>query len=1068
MACRIAALLTLCAGATAAASEPIRFDRDILPLLSDRCLLCHGPDEASREADLRLDNADAMFGATQNGGLERVVVPGAPDQSELIRRITTPDEHERMPPPESHLQLTDVEIEQLRQWIAAGATWETHWALRPIAAPPVPSVAGTRAPEGFLQNGVDAFVLQQMQQEDAALQPAAAADRASLIRRVSFDLTGLPPTPAEVQHFLQDRSPDAYQRLVDRLLASPRYGQRMAVPWLDAARYADTYGYQADVYRETWPWRDWVVQALNEGMPYDQFIRWQIAGDLVDQPSRESILATAFNRHHRQTNEGGSIEEEYRAEYAADRVNTLGTAVLGLTLECARCHDHKYDPISQRDYYRLFAYFNNIDESGLYSHFTDAVPTPTLMLPNEAQQQRIDAAAAAVADAEAALQTQRQRSAAALDGWLASTTPPETPIPDLLAGYSFDAVDKTAVAGHTADIPAGKLTGTAALGDGRQGQGLLLDGENGFSSAVGGDLTRDDGFTLAAWIKIDRHHERAVVWHRSRAWTDAGSRGFELLIEQGRLSAALVHFWPGNAIRIHDRNPLPLDQWVHVAVTYDGSSRARGLALYVDGQPAEVQVVRDCLTKTINGGGVNEIAVGSRFRDRGLIGGQFDELRIYGRPLTALEVAQLVDGRSLVATIAAAQQATTQTPAGAAARHAALEYFLAAVDPETRAAGERLRERRAEHSAAVDAVREVMVMRELPTRRTTHVLRRGQYDEPGDAVEPGVPSVVLGADSDAPANRLGLAQWLTDPRHPLVARVAVNRLWQSIFGQGLVATPEDFGRQGQAPTHPELLDYLAARLIAEGWDMKRLARQIVLSGTYRQSSVPAAEMLRRDPENRLLSRGPSGRLPVEMIRDAALLASGLLAEYEGGPPVKPYQPEGLWEEKNRSAVYKRDEGAGSHRRSLYTIWKRTSPPPSMLIFDAPDREVCVAQRRQTQTPLQALVLLNDEQWVEAARACAARVLTDTRAASGSSLPDEVLHSLCMHLIGRPPTDQETAVLQELFDAQRRWFAADPAGTAQFLGVGEFAAPPQLDPAELAATAVVAQTLMNFAPSVWKR
>lgn len=1029
--------------------ESPNFARDILPILSDRCALCHGPDSAGRQADLRVDVPEVIDKETENGQFERIIVPGNPDDSELMRRILSTDPDEQMPPPEANLALTKDEIEDLRQWIADGAAWEKHWSFRAVVAPAVPA--------GESSHPVDRFLA--ISQSQAGIQVSPLADRYTQLRRLSLDLTGLPPTPADIESYLADSSPSAYQRQVERLLASPEFGQQMAVSWLDAARYADTYGYQADVYREVWPWRDWVVDAFRSGMPYDQFLTWQLAGDLLPDATRQSRLATAFNRLHRQTNEGGSVEEEFRAEYIADRVNTLGTAVLGLTLECARCHDHKYDPISQQDYYRLAAFFANIDESGLYSHFTNHVPTPALDLPSPAQQQALSEASAQVQLAEESyLRALRNIEAASVESAEEkSTVEPSLALADELARYTFGsngaAVDYTNSVGEG---QAAQAIGSPQAIELESSPGdethvaVLLDGENGLQTPVGGDWDWWQPFSIGIRLRPQELHDRAVIWHRSRAWTDAASCGYELLLEEGRLSFALIHFWPGDAVRIRTVDPLPVGAWSHVLATSDGSGQAAGLRLFVDGQLVETEVVRDHLTRTIRGGGATHLAVGNRFRDRGFKGGQIDDLRIFARDLTRYEAA-LVAGLT--------------TPTGDDSQK--VDALHHANNEAVRRTRDALSQARARYAAARDAIPAIMTMEETAGLHDTFVLRRGQYDAPGERVDAGVPEAIAPFPADLPQNRVGLARWLTDSdpqrRHPLVARVAVNRVWQQFFEQGLVTTPEDFGLQGQAPVHADLLDYLAARFIEEGWDIKWLVRHIVTSDTYRRSAQCAPQVRESDPENVLLARGPAARRTVETIRDCALAAAGLLDLTDGGPPVRPYQPAGLWEEKS-GAAYQRQVGAESHRRSLYTIWKRTSPPPSMIIFDAPGREVCVAGRTVTQTPLQALVLLNDEQFVEAARGAAFNALLSQK--ENAFQADAVLEHLALALLGRPLNRAEQTVLLELAQVQEETFASAPQDAEQFLAIGDFqwqatTAASQLQPGKLAAWTIVAQTIMNL-------
>src|SRR5208337_160115 len=741
------------------------------------------------------------------------------------------------------------------------------------------------------RNAIDRFVLARLEAE--GLTPSPVAKKERLIRRVTFDLTGLPPALAETDAFLADCRPDAYERLVDRLLASPRFGERMAVDWLDVARYADTHGYQADVYRATWPWRDWVVKAFNANLSFDTFITWQLAGDLLPNPTREEVLATAFNRHHRQTNEGGLIEEEWRTEYVADRTITFGAAFLGLTLECSRCHDHKYDPITQKHFYSLFSFFNSIDESGLYSHFTDAVPTPTALLSTEDTDRAVAAAERKIHDAEAELERLGPTRSRMFEAWLRGLDR-ESRTPPIMSGrigeFPLDEIKNLKVENQADPTKPGQVFEGSELIQGRMGKALKLSGENNVTLPMG-NFDRFEPFSIGLWIKTPDLKDRAVVVHRSRAWTDAGSRGYAILIEDGKLSAHLVHFWPGNAIGIKTKAAIPLDRWVHVTMTYDGSSRASGLRLYLDGRRADCEVVRDSLTKNITGGGGDELTVGQQFRDRGFKNGLVDEI-VFDRTLTPLEVAQLGDRTTL--SKALLRDPATFTPE---LRQGLFAYYLANFDAEYGSRLADLKELRRQRSALVDPVAEIMVMKELPQPRPAFVLRRGAYDAPTEPVSRNTPAALLPLVPDWPRSRLGLARWVTDPRQPLTARVTVNRWWQSIFGRGIVVTPEDFGSQGQLPSYPELLDWLARQFINSGWDVKKLWRLIVTSATYRQASEASPELQGRDSENVLLGRGPRLRLPAEMIRDNALATSGLLVSNLGGPPVKPYQPAGLWEEK---------------------------------------------------------------------------------------------------------------------------------------------------------------------------
>ncbi|MGC8640165.1 MAG: DUF1553 domain-containing protein [Isosphaeraceae bacterium] len=1034
-----------------AAAKKVDFNYQIRPILSDKCFNCHGPDAGKRKAGLRLDTKAGAFAKLKSDG--HAIVPGNLDESELVYRITADDETDRMPPMSLGRSLSAREIELLKQWIAQGAEWKDHWAFIAPAEIQPPEVKHAAWPRG----AIDRFVLARLEAEGLSPSPEASKER--LIRRLTFDLTGLPPTLEEIDRFQADHRPEAYERLVDRLLASPRFGERMTVDWLDVARYADTYGYQADVYRAMWPWRDWVIKAFNTNLPFDQFITWQLAGDLLPNPTREQILATAFNRNHRQTNEGGSIEEEWRTEYVADRTITFGAAFLGLTLQCSRCHNHKYDPITQKDFYSLFSFFNSIDESGLYSHFTDAVPTPTMLLCSDEKLQEIAAAEQRIKAAEANLKRLGPARSRMFEAWLRGVDRESRAAPILsgqIGDFPLEAIKNSKVENRADPARPGKTFEGPEVVAGRVGQALKLSGENNITLPMG-NFDRFQPFSIGLWIKTLDKKERAVILHRSRAWTDAGSRGYEILIEDGNLCADLVHFWPGNAIGIRTLDAVPIDRWVHVTMTYDGSSRASGLKLYLDGRPARCEVVRDKLTKNITGGGGDELTVGQRFRDRGFKNGLVDELAVFDRELTPLEAAQLCDGTALCKALA--HDPDTLSPD---LREDLFAYYLANFDAECQSRLAELTDLRKKRSALIDPVPEIMVMKELPRPRPTFVLRRGAYDAPTEPVTRNTPAALLPFSPAWSRNRLGLARWVTDPKQPLTARVIVNRYWQSLFGRGIVATPEDFGSQGQLPSHPELLDWLARTFIDSGWNVKGLWRQIVTSATYRQASEGTPELLAHDPDNILLGRGPRFRLPAEMIRDHALAASGLLVSKLGGPPVKPYQPAGLWKEK-ANIEYTRDVGEGSHRRGLYTFWKRTSPPPAMLTFDATTREVCEVKRSPTATPLQALVLLNDPQYVEAARALAQRAACE----GGSSLPD-CAEFLFRSLCGRKPSDRELQILQNLYKEQYDEFRSGRSDAAKLLAIGDAPRDASIDPAECAALTVLTQAIMNHDESVMKR
>ncbi|MBI4603701.1 MAG: DUF1553 domain-containing protein [Planctomycetes bacterium] len=1042
-------ILAAMSGLLAAPEAKVDFAREIKPLFSDRCYACHGPDASARKARLRLDLSEGPFG--DRGGKGPVIRPGDPAASELYRRITAADPSERMPPPDSKLALSAAEVERVRRWIEEGAPWRRHWAFEPVGEVPVPELRG----RAWVRNAVDCFVSSRLEREGLAPSPEASRER--WLRRATLDLTGLPPTPEEVDAFLADESPDAFERAAGRLLAAPDLGERLAVDWLDLARYADTHGYQADRYRPMWPWRDWVISAFNRGLPYDQFVTWQLAGDLLPGATKEQRLATAFNRNHMQTEEGGSVEEEFRVAYVSDRVNTFGTAFLGLALECARCHDHKYDPIAQREYYRLFAFFNSIDESGQTSHFTDSMPVPTLLLTDEATDRRLASLRGAVRERETALEQLRGAERAPFQAWL-ERRPREPSVPGLAGDYPLDALLGGKAENHADPSKPGEAFEDPQLVPGVAGNGLLLSGENGVAFKGTGVFSRVDPFTLALWVQAPAALERATVIHRTKASLDAGSRGYEVLLEKGHVSVGLVHMWPHNSVKVRSAAPLAPGRWVHLAVTYDGSSRSRGLVLYLDGDEAEVDVVRDNLYKDILYERVDvDLTLGQRFRDNGFKGGRADEVKVYARALSALEVAE-VAGKGRLAEVLSADPAALEPRR----LEGLFDYYLTAHSAAWRKGLEELRAARAELNGALNPIPEAMVMEEMPSPRPAHVLRRGQYDAPGERVEPGTPAAIGELlPADLPRNRLGLARWLLDPSNPLTARVAVNRYWQLVFGRGIVRTAEDFGSQGAPPTHPELLDWLARRFVESGWDVKDLLKLMVLSATYRQSSAASPELLARDPENLLLGRAPSPRLSAETLRDQALAASGLLVRKVGGPSVKPYQPEGLWEEKS-GARYEPDVGEGLYRKSLYTFWKRTSPHPAMILFDAAERNTCIVRRQPTTTPLQALVLLNDPQLFEAARKVGERALK-----AGPTAEDRAAYAFRL-FAARAPSAREREVLAGLYREELEMYRRDPESARAVVTVGVSGRDPSLDPAELAAAAAVASAVLSFDESICKR
>ena len=1028
---------------------PVSFNRDILPILSNNCFACHGPDEKARETKFHFDTKEGAF--LKPG----VIEPGKSSESLLIEMITHPDPEERMPPPDSGHSLTAKQIELLRRWIDEGAKWDTHWAYTAPVRPDVPAV------REWVRNPIDHFILARLDRE--GLKPSPEADRETLLRRVTYDLTGLPPTPAEVDAFLADRSPDAYEKRVDALLHSPRYGERMAVPWLDAARYADTHGYHIDSLRGMWPWRDWVIDAFNRNLPYDQFTIEQLAGDLLPNATREQKIASGFNRNHMINFEGGAIAEEYQVEYVVDRVEATSTAFMGLTMGCARCHTHKFDPISHKEFYQFFAFFNNVPERGLDGRTGNAVPL--MLLPSPAEQKLLDELDAAIAARESALTDALVAPVQAEWEKKVSADALSLQTDGLAAHYELD--------GSFSDISGRYQHGRTVVGDptfdpGQIGRGVTFDGDTEVSFGEVGGFDRGDRFTLATWLRPRGNLPIAAF---QKLEVGKGRRGYEWTFDDvvlvgiqrwaARLTITLSSGPPGSAIQIRSRERLRLGDWYHVALTYDGSGKASGLFLYVDGKLFETDIVADKLTGSVRAEA--PLLVGSKALGKPFVG-QIDDLRLYNRTLRPEEIEHLAIHYTPRVILSGVIGKRSKEQAVATR-----EYFLTHAAPEAlRTASAELKALQTKKEELEKQIPSAMVMREMPKPRDTFVLARGDYRNQTEKVQPGVPAMLPPLPADAPLNRLTLAKWLVDPKHPLTSRVAVNRFWQMYFGYGIVKTQEDFGVQGEPPVHPELLDWLATEFVRSGWDIRAMQRRIVTSSTYRQSSVVSPALFDKDPENRLLARGPRVRLPAEMIRDTALAASGLLNGEIGGPSVLPYQPGGLWEEMAfgegfSAQSYVQSHGKDLYRRGMYTFWKRTVPPATLATFDAPDREKCTVRRALTNTPLQALALMNDPAFVEAARALAQRVLLE----GGKGDKPRVQYAFRL-VTARRPSGKEVGVLRQLLGARRAEFRKDRPAAIKLLGVGESRWDKRLDASELAAWTTVASAILNLDETITKQ
>jgi cytochrome c553 len=923
---------------------PPDFVRDVRPILSDRCFSCHGPDDQRRMANLRLDSEDGARAAIASG--------------KFMARVTHEKKALRMPPP-GQKELSGAQIDTLKNWISQGAPWREHWSYTPVRRAPLPAVKNAAS----AVTPIDRFILARLEKE--SLRPSPEAGRATLLRRLSLDLTGLPPTPEETAAYLADRSPQAYEKLVDRLLASPHYGERMALQWLDLARYADTHGYHIDSHRDMWAWRDWVISAFNRNMPFDQFTIWQLAGDLLPGATPEQKLATAFQRNHMINYEGGAIPEEYLTEYVIDRVEVTANVFMGMTAGCARCHDHKYDPIKQRDFYRLFAFYNTIAEKGLDGSRGNAAPI--LPLPDGGQRER--------------QRTLRERLAA-VESWL-------------------DSIEVDGLR-ETWERSASLASPPETSPDGRAAASLRLK----MSARLDSQPTRLLDVPYPVWIDggeaIGRNRRGSYFW----------------VARDGQVMRTRRQFVTG--------------EWMNLAVS--------GGELWVEGEKQDLVLEPGA-----------EVP-------KPFVKGSREQERHYARPLTAAEIKQLAVEEPVRLALAVEPKKRSREQ-----RLTILDYYLAHAAPvelrQMAAEWQRLNRQREELEFEIPSA---MVLAEMPAPRVTKVLARGDYRNGTEVVTPGVPGFLPPLKPGAPANRLGLAQWLVSAEHPLTARVAVNRVWQLFFGQGIVKTVEDFGSQGEYPVHPELLDWLASEFVSSGWDMKALQKKIVMSSAYRQSSRATPQLVERDPENRLVARGPRVRLQAELIRDQALAASGLLVKAIGGPSVMPYHPAGVWEEiaygdTFSAQKYVQDRGDKLYRRSMYTFWKRTAPPATMAIFDAPDREKCIARRAVTNTPLQALALLNDPTFTEAARALAARAMAQ---------PDPIAY-LYQAVLQRRPSPREAAVLKSQSEKQLAIYRNHREGATQLLAVGESPVPAGVDAARLAAWTTVASVVLNLDEAITK-
>lgn len=1029
--------------------DDLDYNLHVKPILSDKCFACHGPDKAKQKAGLRLDFAEFAYANLPENPDKVAIDPSSLENSEVFHRILSNDPKYIMPTPDSHLKLSAREKAILVKWMNDGAVYQPHWAFIKPQKVKLPKVEN----EEWIKNPIDNFILAKLEEEN--LKVSKEADKELLLRRLSLDLTGLPPTIQEIDAFLKDSSPNAYEKQVDRLLASPHYGEKMAVDWLDLARFADSHGYTVDRLRDMSPYRDWVINAFNSNMSYKHFVHQQLAGDLMPKPTREMIIATAFNRNHQQNMEGGIIEEEFQTEYVVDRTNTFGDAFLGLSVSCAKCHDHKYDPISQKNYYELFSFFNNVKEAGQIS-WDDALPTPTLMLPTKEQEKVIAYINNQIKQQENSLEKTLSSVSTDFDNWLKTPAykklfTEKIPQAGLLAQYTFDdgTLKNTINRKQTGSMKreAGANGDMAVFEKRDKGKAIVLDGDNYIDLNGVGVFRKSEPFTIGIWVNVPKDLKEGVILHKSQAERLYNFRGFHLYLKNDRLEINMAHTAPSNAITRVSKQAVPRETWIQLTMTYDGSSRANGFRLYQNGREVLMETTMDQLTKDIlfNSSAQPGLQIGAWWRGFGFTNGKIDDITVYNRVLTPFELKLL----------AQKSKWESVSPAGAEVK----EYYLSAISPEAAKARETLKQTRAALTDSVSKVKELMVMQEMPKRKKAYLLQRGNYDSPGEEVFPNTPDFILKFPANLPKNRYGLAQWLTHEDNPLTARVAVNRFWQNFFGVGLVKTTEDFGNQGEMPSHPQLLDWLAVSFKESGWDMKKLSKLIVMSATYRQDSKSTQEQREKDPENRLLAHGPVSRMTAEMIRDNALVASGLINNKIGGPSIKPYQPDGLWQ--INSANYEPDTGKVVYRRSLYILAKRAVPNPTLSTFDATSRSFCVVRRQKTNTPLQALVTLNDPTFIEAAK-----VLGEQMCKTANK--QDAIVQAYRKLTGRRPSAKEINLLVQVQKTEEAKFRNAPDKAKGWLNAGQYHINQTLDQSQIAANAVVASTILNSDATLTKR
>ena len=1040
---------------TAFSPRRLSFNQTIQPILSENCYACHGPDPGARKAGLRLDRGEFAFAPHEKFG--PAILPGNPDKSPLVRRIESSNPKERMPPPEAHRTLKPEQIALLRQWVKEGAAYEEHWSF---IAPKRPAIPKTKNPQ-WARTPIDAFILSRLEQE--GLKPSEEADRPTLIRRVTYDLTGLPPTPEEVTAFVADGSANAYEKVVDRLLASPRYGEHRAHYWLDVARYGDTHGLHLDNFRSIWPYRDYVIKSYNQNKPFDQFVKEQIAGDMLPAKNLDTIVASAFLRAGISSGEGGSLIEELRVNNKRERAEAFGAAFLGLTTGCAVCHDHKFDPITRKDFYRLTAFFNNLTENPSNDDRQDW--PPFIRVPKDDNRAAYEQILAKRSALESEIRQRRAQARELVATWLNDSK--SRPLPVSTDGLQVRLrFDEQHGSTFVNSAPAAKLQNVSTTESPViWGEGIWLwpymrmDTTTRLDLPDAGNVEGNQPFTVAFWLRPDLRPLESkdaklpsgVIVARADAKED--SRGWQLRIKQRKLAFTLTHAGARNAATVETKEKVLIEgRWNHITATYSGSGKADGMKLYVDGQPQELKVIKDNLDGTVRTSA--PMTFGRIFPDVDpLRQSAFQDFRFYVRELSSEEAAR-VPFEDYVSEIVQKQLSAWSDDEFKVVN----DFYFAQRDDLTRSLTAQLPALNSELDKLSKDGDITLVSEESPGLAYADMLTRGVYNARTERVPPGVPHFLPPLPAGASPDRLGLAEWTVSPQNPLTARVTVNRMWQEIFGTGIVETTEDFGVMGTRPSHPELLDWLAVDFRDSGWDVKRFYRQLVLSATYRQSARATPQLVEKDPKNRLLARGPRFRMDSEMLRDTALAASGLLVEKLGGPSVKPYQPPGIWDgshDASNTRKYVQDHGDALYRRSLYTFWKRMATMPDMDTFDSPMRDAACTRRQRTDTPLQALVAMNEPLRLEASRKLAERVIHQSPSA------DARLDYLGQVLLARDWNSKEKMILESALTKFRETYSKNPADAARLLSVGESKVDKAIPAPELATWMLVSSAALNL-------